>query len=483
MSDLKGQAARGALATGVAQAVRVAIQLASVVLLARLLAPSDFGVFGMVAPIYGFVMMFQDLGLTQATIQKSDITPQQLSALFWINFGVSVALGLGLMLSSPLVAWFYGEPRTIAIVIAFGVMMIVAGLGSQHMALLNRNMRFGLLSLIDGLGATAGLAASLIVAVFSPTYWALVAGSLAMTLTPTLMAWINLRWMPGRPAKTPGMESILQFGTGITGFNLSNFFARNLDNILIGRVSGETALGLYDRAYKLLLYPLQQVTGPIGRVMLPVLSRLNQDPERYRRAYLNVLSQMLLLMVPGVAWMIISSDLLVQALLGAKWQAAAPIFGALGFAALVQPINSSTGWLYISQGRAQGYMKWGLLFSAISVTSFLIGLPWGALGVATAYAIGEFLKTPIIWWAVSRQGPVAFADFWRVSGAHLLGGATSMAAIGLIRPMLDVGLWIELPVLLAVSYATAWAVVAAFRSGRAVFSESWRVAEGLMHRA
>lgn len=478
--DLKGRATRGALFTGVAQAARIAIQLSSVVLLARLLSPSDFGVMGMVAPIYGFAMMFQDFGLTQATIQKSDINQAQLSALFWINFGVSVAIGGLLMLASPLVGLFYGDARVASVVVAFGAIMMVAGLGSQHMALLNRRMRFGVLSLIDTLGAAAGLAASVIAAIVLKSYWALVAGSLASALVPTISAWISVRWSPDRPKKADGMREILGFGAGITGFNFANFFARNLDNILIGRTWGDEALGLYDRAYKLLLFPLQQVTGPVGRVMLPVLARVRHEPERYRRAYLNVIAQMMLLVLPGVAWMISSSDLIVVTLLGDEWAAAGPIFGALGFAALIQPINSTTGWLYISQGRAKGYMNWGIAFTAASVASFVIGLPWGAIGVATAYAVAEYVKTPVIWWAVTRQGPIRMKDLFVQTSPHLAGAGAALAGIVLLRTQLQLGSWAELVVCLVAAYITAWSVVALTGPGRAAFKESLSLVESVI---
>lgn len=479
---LRSQVTQGAAFTAVAQAARTAIQLGSVVILSRLLSPSEFGLFGMVGPIYGFVMMFQDFGLTQATIQKSDISHRQLSTLFWINFGVSVGLGLALMAAAPLIAGFYGESRVTGITLAFGAMMMIAGLGSQHMALLNRNMRFGLLSLIDGLAAAAGLLASVLVALALHNYWALVAGSLASTVTPTLLAWLNVRWAPGRPARAEGMGDILGFGAGITGFNISNFFARNLDNVLIGRAWGEASLGLYDRAYKLLLFPMRQVTGPLSRVMLPVLSRLMAEPERYRRAYLNTLSQMMLIVIPGVAWMITSSDLLVHVLLGPQWQAAAPIFGALGFAALVQPIISSSGWLFLSQGRARGFMQWGLFFTGISIASFLVGLPWGAHGVAIAYAVSEIAKTPLIWWAMTRRGPITFGDMLVSTSPHLFGAVVSLALTFVVREELHLNAWLEMIICLVVAYLGGWGVVALSATGRAAFAESLELAVGMLRR-
>lgn len=466
---------RGALMTGGAQGVRLGCQFASVIVLSRLLAPEDFGIVAMAAPVMGFVGLFQDLGLTQATVQKKNITHAEVNALFWINMAVSALLAGLLVLAAPLAARFYGEPGVGLLVAALSVQILVGGAGGQHHAILNRRMQFGRLAVLDSTAAVAGLAVAVAWAFADPGYWALYGGGLATAATGTAMAWAASGWRPGWPRWAAGAGSLVRFGAGVTGFNFANFFARNLDNVLIGRGRGNAELGLYDRAYKLLLFPLQQVTNPLARVMVPALSRMTDEPHRYRYAYLRVAPLLLLVTLPGVALAIALADVLVPFALGQQWAGSALIFQALGFAGLLQSLNNPSGWLFISQGRSAEFMRWGIVTAVTSVAAFAIGLPYGAYGVALAYAASEYLRTPFLWLYVGRRGPVGAGDMMRaafpfVAGAHL--------AIGLLwaaRPHLPDA---PLPALVlgaALSYLLVIAFAALFEPGRRTLGEGLRL--------
>ena len=472
---LGGRATSGMVQTGLAQGIRLAVQFGSVIVLSRLLPPSEFGLLAMAGPLVGFAALFQDLGLTQAVVQKARLTQAEVSALFAISLGVSAALALLVAAASPLASWFYGEPRVGALMAAMGLNIVLGGAGSLHYALLNRRMQFGALAFIDAAAAVGGLAASAAFALVYPNAWALYAGAVAGSLIPAAGYWIASGWRPSLPRRGAGVGAALRFGANVTGFNLANFLARNLDNVLIGRAWGGEALGLYDRAYKLLLAPLQQINNPVSKVMLPVLSHLLDDPARYRSAFLRTLSQVLLLSLPGVAFMAATSDLLVPVLLGQQWAGAAPIFTALGAAAFLQVLNNPTGWLFISQGRTREYFHWGLFGSATSIISFVVGLPYGPLGVAVAYAAGEYVRTPILWWYVARRGPVRVRDIVRLALPHFTGVAASLAAIAGVRLLFSAP-WATLGLSLAASFAAALAALALFSQGRDTLGETLRLA-------
>jgi len=193
-----------------------------------------------------------------------------------------------------------------------------------------------------------------------------------------------------------------------------NYFARNLDNLLIGKYWGSQQLGVYAKAYQLLMLPLEQINGPIGSVAIPALSRLADSPQRYRSAYLRLLEKIALLTMPLVAFMIGTSDWLVLLFLGPKWAEVGPVFAFLGIAGLVQPILSTAGLLYITQGRTHHMFQFGLIASPIIILSIVCGLPWGATGVALAYS-GTFIlvMTPLVFWFVGREGPVRSRDLYR----------------------------------------------------------------------
>ncbi|UYY57068.1 lipopolysaccharide biosynthesis protein [Sphingomonas sp. S2-65] len=475
-------ATNGAVITGVAQAIKFVVQTSSVIVLARLLTPVDYGLIAMVTPILGFVMMFQDFGLTQATVQKKDINHAQVSSLFWMNLGFSLILSVLLIAASPLIALFYGDPRIAPLTVAFGCLVFVNGLGSQHMALLNRQMRFGALALIDTAAAILSFAGALLFAILWDNYWALFVGSLILSATPVIGSWSLVRWIPGRPARAEGLGEILGFGGGITGFGFANFFARNLDNVLIGWRWGDQAVGTYDRAYKLLLMPLQQVTGPLARVLQPVLARLVDEPERYRNAYLNSVRQMLLLVLPGVIFMIGTSDVLIVTLLGPEWVAAGKIFSALGYAALVQALNNPTGWLFVSQGRTREYMLWGFFSSTTSILAFVCGLWAGPFGVAAAYAISEYLRTPLLWAVVTRSGPVRPSDIIRTTTPHIAACVTTLILVHLLRRVPSLPSIELLGLALASSYAAYLAVMFLFSEGRSTMTDSLNILRGLIDR-
>lgn len=473
--SLRRSVGRGALATGGAQGVRLACQFASVIVMSRLLAPEDFGIVAMVAPVMGFVGLFQDLGLMQATVQKKRITHDEVNVLFWINLAVSVLLAVLLVLAAPLVARFYNEPAVGVLVAAMSVQLLLGGAGGQHHALLNRRMEFGRIAALDSVVAVLGLAVSIAWALVDPSFWALYAGGIAMTLSGTLGGWLLSRWQPGLPKWVAGAGGLVNFGAGITGFNFANFFARNLDNVLIGRYRGNEELGLYDRAYKLLLFPLQQVTNPLSKVMVPALSRMTDEPHRYRHAYLRVAPILLLVTLPGVAMAVALADVLVPFALGQQWAGSALIFQALGFAGLLQPLNNPAGWLFISQGRSSEFMRWGIVTAVTSVAAFVIGLPYGAYGVALAYAVSEYLRTPFLWLYIGRQGPVRAMDVAGMAFPFVVGAHLAIGLIWVARPYLPEA---PLPALVLgtlLSYSLVIAFSLLFEPGRQTLRECLRL--------
>lgn len=467
--SLKSSVGKGFMTTAASQAVKIGVQVASVILLSRILAPEDFGIVAMVAPVLAFIMMLQDMGLNHATVQRAKITHDEVNFLFWVNIAISLVLTCVLLGTAPLIALFYGEPRVGPFVAALSINVVLTAGSSQHMALLSRKMEFGRIAIIESVAALSLLSVSIVFAFIYKSYWGLWTGWVGSVLATLILSWFFSGWRPTRPRNAENGWSMINFGAGITGFNFANYFARNLDNILIGRYYGGFELGLYDRAYKLLLFPLTQITNPLGRVMVPALSRLADAPDRYRNAFLRVLRLLLLGIMPGVAWATATSDSLILLLLGSKWAESAVIFSSLGFAGMVQILNNPSGWLFISQGRSREFALWGLMSAALSVVAFGSGIPWGAWGVATAYAIVSYLKTPLLWWFLGRSGPISALDIWKTSFPFVAGAHLSLAAVWFGRPLLNTG-YLGLLETLTISYFISFAFSILFRSGRENFN-------------
>lgn len=445
-------AASGALYTGASQALRILISTASGILVARLMAPEQFGIVAMVAPISGFILIFQNLGLSHAAIQSTTLTEGQASALFWVNVLASLVIAVTLVAVAPLIALFYHEPRAGSFAAATALTVIVSGLGIQHSAQLSRGLRFRALSGVDVAAAAATAGATLAAAYLRRDYWALWIGALAGAATTTLLVWVTARWRPSFRINLKPAMPMLRFGAGMTGVNLLNFLSRNLDNVLIAKAWGPHAVGLYDRSYKLMMFPLQNINTPLSRVILPILARLRDDPERYRRLFLMAVRAILFICVPGAAVAASTSDRLIPFLLGARWEEASPIFFWLSLTALTQPLGNALGWLFISYQRTVPFVQWNLFAAGTTLVAFMIGLPWGPVGVAAAYFVSSVSRLPLLIAWSARETPIRAMNLYAVLAPALAGAGLTWLFVKALSPHLS------LPVLLVVGLLGAYAV-------------------------
>jgi PST family polysaccharide transporter len=473
-------ASRGAYAVGLQQILRVGLQILSAVVLSRLLLPEDFGVYAMVTPIATFVGLFQDMGLQQAVIQRKDITPELINRLYWLNFSATVVIAILLVCISPLVAWFYHDNRVIPLTAALAVPVVLGGIVYQHHAVMQRNLRFPELAVMDSCCALAQFITVVLVAWLWHTYWAFWLSGVVSVLLFGLMASRRSGWRPGRPTLRGDTGGMLRFGAHLTGANIVGYFARNLDNVLIGHSWGPTQLGFYDRAYKLLLFPMYSINGPLISIMMPVLSRLQGEPERMRKAYYRFVGLVNFLIMPGVALAFAAPVELITLLLGPKWLATANIFAWLGAVTLFQPMTMTLGALFVAQGRSREILWMAVLFGSLAVASFFIGLPDGGLGVARAYTIEEYLcRLPLQLWIVTRGGDVRIRDLLvRWVPLMIAAGLTYFCAQGL-RMLEMPGIALLFATGIA-SYLIAIALLSVTSAGRGTIRDFWELfTEGL----
>ena len=189
---------------------------------------------------------------------------------------------------------------------------------------------------IDVVTATVSTIAGVAIAWLTSSYWALFAASAVSTVAGLVCVWTLGSFRPSRPSFEGDFKEIARFGSGVSGFNIVNYFARNADNLLIGRFYGSEQLGYYDRAYRLLLFPLSQILGPLGRVMLPLLSRLQSDPERYKKAYIECISLVMTASQAGIVFMTVFAPDVFRILLGPQWLPASPFFSGSACAGFIK---------------------------------------------------------------------------------------------------------------------------------------------------
>lgn len=456
-NDIKKRSVRGGAVTMATQASKFIIGMGSTAILARLLSPQDYGLYGMVTALIGLAGVFNDMGLSAATVQKPEINHKQVSTLFWINVGLGTSIMLVVAVLAPFVAWFYKEPRLTLITLAMSIAFLFSGLTVQHKALLERQMRFTSLATMEMTSMIVSILTGVVSAWLGSGYWALVHMQLAGVFTFMVGVWLACGWRPGLPAKQSGVRSMLKFGTNLTGFNILNYGSRNLDNILIGRVWGAGALGLYAKAYSLMMLPLQQINSPITSVAVPSLSRLSSEPEEFRNHYLKALSLITTLTMPVVLLLLILATEIIELVLGPQWREVAVIFQLLGLSAFVQPITNTSGWLYISRGRSDWMFKWGVFASSFLVLSFFVGLPYGARGVALSYSVAKLVQTwPCMYYA-TRNTLITMLDLVQAVKPSLLSsliaGAVTVGVRFAIAPSLPTWMTAIISVLvMGVSY-------------------------------
>ena len=413
LSDLKGRTISGAFITIAAQGAQFVLSLTSIMVLARLLTPKDFGLFAMVTTVMGYLRVFKDAGLSTATIQREGITHAQVSNLFWINVVMSGAIGLILATCAPVVAWFYREPRLVPITLILSSTFLLSGLTIQHTALLNRQMRFKAVAFIEVGSMLTGVAVGIGMALLGYNYWALVWANLATVAVAVPLTWFAIPWRPQAPTRRSGIRPLVSFGANLATGGFIYSLARGADAMLIGRFYGPDSTGLYTRAAALLRRPMEQFLSPMSSVFVPVLSRVQAQPERYRRTFLQVYEAMALISFLGTGILFALARPLTLVVLGPKWEQAAIIFAVFTVAALVTPPATASTWLFASQGRGKDWLLTSSLLSAIALASYIAGLPFGPAGVAiVASAVGLLIGMPVLYYLAGRKGPVTTADLW-----------------------------------------------------------------------
>ncbi len=413
--NLKERSVRGGTVILAAQAIGFFLRFGSVILLARLLTPADFGLVAMIAPIRGLAGLLKDLGLAQAVIQRPKLVPGELTNLFWINSAITVALTLMLVALAPWVADFYGEPRARDITYVSAAMVLIGGFSALNVALLSRQMRFKDIAIPELAALAAGIAVGIVLAWQLESYWALIAMQFVTICTESLLMWWRSGWTPSWPNRQHDVRSMVRFGRNVAGFRILNYIASNVDRVLIGKAWGIDALGLYDRATRLLLLPTGQINRPLGRIALPLLSRLQDEPQRYRRAYQGLLGLVLFAATPGIAWATVTAPWLIPTVLGPQWVGLDRLFVWLALASIVRVATVTTGFLYISQDRTDELIRWGFVSAFGRIAAIVAGLPWGVYGVVVSFSLVTiFVLAPFQIWLGTRRGPVRAKDFVRV---------------------------------------------------------------------
>jgi|GEM_PF-123086 len=397
---LRQLAVRGAGVTLLSGGIGLAIQVVSTVVLARLVTPGDFGLVTMVTTFSLLLVSFGENGLPEAVVQREGMDHALASNLFWINVAAGFLLTIGFAAAGSLLARLYNQVQVERITIGISLTIFLTSTSVLHLALLKRAMLFKEVSVNAIRARFISVGVSIFLAWAGWGYWALVAGTIALALSQSIGAWLLCRWIPGVPRRAPGTGATLRFAVNTYGRFGFNYCTGNTDNLLVGWRFGSQVLGFYKKAFDLFALSAAQLTHSLTIVVVSALSRLNENSVQYRRHLLGALAVMAFAGMGLAAELTLAGKDLIRLLLGPGWEPAGRIFTWFGPGIGAMILYHTHGWIHLSIGRADRWLRWGIIEFVVTCLLFIVGLPWGPVGIAIAWTVSFWsLIIPAIWYA------------------------------------------------------------------------------------
>jgi O-antigen/teichoic acid export membrane protein len=456
-AGLGAKAAQGAGVTLASQGVRFVLQFGSLIVLARLLTPAEFGLVAMVTAITGVAEIVRDFGLSTAAIQAKTISDDERTNLFWVNLGIGAGCAALAAAASPLIEKLYGTAHVASITLALAGLFVVSGANTQFRAELSRTLRFTALATTDVLAQSTGAGVAIGMATAGCGYWSIVGQQATFVITTFLSNVRFCRWRPGWYCRGVPIGRFFRFGFGVLGTQILGYGANNVDNVAIGAVYGAGPLGLYGRAYQLLMVPLQQINTPLLRVVLPVLSRVQNDATVFMRYVGN--AQLVGSHVLGTGFAVAAGLAVpeVAVLFGSDWSGVAPIFAVLAIGGMFRALMSVPFWIYLSLGRSGAQLRMTLITHTVIVALILAGLPWGPVGVAVGHSVGYLIGWTTSLWHVNRTTGLPTGPLFSSAARALILLSAPAGALAHLGTRLVAGAGLQL--LLGLALAIGWLVI------------------------
>ena len=431
-----GTAVRGGSVALAGQAAKMLLQITGLIVLSRMIGPAEFGLVAMVMAVLGVAEVFRDLGLSSAAIQADVLTRGQKNNLFWINTSLGLVLSVAGSAAALGIAAFYDEPRLVPIAVVLSTTFLLNGLQTQFMAELARNLRFVALAVSDIASAATALALAVVIALLGWGYWALVVQIVVQALMCLIIRSAVAHWRPGWVSRSDSVRGLMRYGWNLMLTQTLVYVSSNLDKILIGSRFNAATLGLYTRAMQIVVLPTSQLFGPATNVALPVLSRLQSQPQRFGALVLTAQLSLGYPVVLGLAAAVAVADPVLPMIMGQQWAPAVPLFRLLAASALFQVVNYVIYWIFLAQGRTGSHFRYSLVARSILIVAIIVGATFGVEGVAAGFLVGTIIPWPIalLWirsWSLAPARTMFFNGMRVIVAGLLLGAAgllTSMMA-------------------------------------------------------
>jgi O-antigen/teichoic acid export membrane protein len=392
--DLRARVLGGLLWVAASQ---VGLQLAravAAIAVARLLTPEEYGLAALALVFASLVLVFSDLALGAALVQRQNLTDLDRNTAFWVTVGTSVVFSvLGVALSGPLAA-LYGDSDAQPLLAVLSVSFVISAVSAPQLSLMLRDMDFKRVEVLPMVGALVGGAAGVALAATGAGAWAIIAQYVAGLTITSVLVWWRSPWRPGFSFSLASLRDLGGFSIYMLGHRLLYYVQTNGDRFLVGRFLGTSALGAYAIAFNTIIQPASKIGGPLQRVMSPAFCRIQEEPERIAAAWARVTRALAALTVPALGGLIVLAPDFVPVVLGSQWDAAIPVIQILAWVGIIQALQGLTVDVLMARDRTRTIFRFSLVLSVCHVTAFSIGLEWGVVGVAAAFAISTTLVEP-----------------------------------------------------------------------------------------
>ncbi len=404
--------------------------------LARLLAPSEFGLVALTVAAQELIAHVAPVGLHDALIQRPRLDRAARDSAWWSTALVSGALALAtIALAGPL-ARVFEQPRLAGLLAAAALAALIRALSMPARAVLARRLDFRTLTLSRVLGMVAGGVAAIALAALGAGVWSLIAQAAILNLTGALLVWRAAGWRPGRWDRAALVE-LWKFAPSVSAFTVLATVTANADDQLIGYRLGAQALGYYALAYSVVAWPVRDVLGGVAVVFYPVLARYQSDPARLRAIVLEGLQLSTLFAFPALTLIALGAPHLVPWLLGERWRPIVLTVQILALGGLREATMMLNGVVYRAAGRPHLHLLLALVSAPCTLVAFVVGLRHGIAGVAFFYVLAGVLLHPVSWWLLSRTIALPLRDWLAAlapaAGATLLGALAAAPILGPLR--------------------------------------------------
>jgi O-antigen/teichoic acid export membrane protein len=424
--------------TGGSYAVRFVVQIGLLAVLARLLTPADFGIVALVAVIVNFLALLRGAGISEALVAERSPSQVQLSSAYWYALGSTGAIALLVVLLAPVAAWLYDEPDVAPVFLISAATMVVSSLSAVHEGLMVRALRFRPLAVRDVLSQLVAGGVAVVLAWQGFGFYALAVQALVAAGFRSLFLWLASRWHPSFTFSWPELRGLLAFGSHVTGYGILEYLRRSLDQFLLGTFVGTSGLAFYTQASHVLRLPATAFNQVASRVMVPTLTRL-AEPRLIRDAFLKSVRLACTVAFFPIALVFVAAREGVLILYGDQWLRTAFLLQVFAVLMVLHLATVGSGWIFRALRRPELQTRLMLVALPVVLAGFVVGLKWGAEGVAIGSTVAAFLVFPFMRVPLRLVGmtlPGYVASLAGLLAAAVLSGATMWGTRWLVHASL-----------------------------------------------